>query len=324
VTAEDIKTVFSSSAVILNYSSQLLEELNERLRHWDSKSTKIGDVFLKMSAFLKTYQSYITNYASAIRTLQKLQKNPEFKNFLLELQMDPRSKGYELTSFLIMPIQRIPRYTLLLQQLMKNTPQTHTDYHDLVEAIKKIEEVTNVLNESERQAENMNKIFKIQEKLDGDYHDLLQPHRRLCKEGTLFLVKQKEVKTDRYFYLFNDVLLHVKLSRKYLEKQKRNSTSQVEVNPNDLTATVAPRLVYKEHIELTNVALSELEGNRFALVHAQDWTKQLIVLEAKTQTEKQEWVKAIDDCITETGQKKRFFEENIKKVEKRRTSGQQL
>jgi hypothetical protein len=44
----------------------------------------------------------------------------------------------------------------------------------------------------------------------------------------------------------------------------------------------------------------------------------------RTQTEKQEWVKAIDDCITETGQKKRFFEENIKKVEKRRTSGQQL
>jgi hypothetical protein len=38
---------------------------------------------------------------------------------------------------------------------------------------------------------------------------------------------------------------------------------------------------YKEHIELANAALSELEGNRFALVDAQDWTKQLIVLEAK-------------------------------------------
>jgi uncharacterized protein Usg len=168
---------------------------------------------------------------------------------------------------------------------VKNTPQTHPDYNDLVAAIAKIEvmtlfskfsetnfkiwlkticcclflfslslslsvqEVTTALNESERQAENMNKIFKIQEKLDGDYHDLLQPHRRLCKEGVLYLVKQKDIKvlqifqwqkfsltshisslfniifwssqTDRYFYLFNDVLLHVKLSRKYLEKQKR-------------------------------------------------------------------------------------------------------
>jgi hypothetical protein len=110
---------------------------------------------------------------------------------------------------------------------MKNTPQTHPDYNDLVAAIAKIEvmmlfsefsvanfffktsltsifylffsfsliqEVTTALNESERQAENMNKIFKIQEKLDGDYQDLLQPHRRLCKEGVLFLVKQKDVK----------------------------------------------------------------------------------------------------------------------------------
>jgi hypothetical protein len=99
---------------------------------------------------------------------------------------------------------------------------------------------------------------------------------------------------------------------------------------------------YKEHIELANAALSEMEGNRFSLVDAQDWTKQLIVLEARfnhplfvtlslafcgeanlilffflakflsnekrTPKEKEEWVKAIDDCITETGQKKRFFE----------------
>jgi hypothetical protein len=48
VNAEDVKTVFSSSAVILNYSSQLIEELNQRISRWDSKTTKIGDVFLKM------------------------------------------------------------------------------------------------------------------------------------------------------------------------------------------------------------------------------------------------------------------------------------
>jgi hypothetical protein len=114
---------------------------------------------------------------------------------------------------------------------LKHTPQTHPDYHDLIAAIEKIEvsfylfpyprrrsffcflfktwmrlivlmnlqHVTNELNESERQAENMNKIFKIQEKLDGEYQDLLQPHRRLCKEGQLLLVKQKEVKVHIYY-----------------------------------------------------------------------------------------------------------------------------
>ncbi len=84
---EDLKIVFSSSEVISNYSVKLLEELRERLNLWNNDRTKVGDIFLRMAAFLKTYHTYITNYANAIRTLQKIQKIPE-----VQVWMEVRSK----------------------------------------------------------------------------------------------------------------------------------------------------------------------------------------------------------------------------------------
>lgn len=38
-----------------------------------------------------------------------------------------------------MPVQRIPRYMLLIEQLIKNTDKNHPDYHDLVESKQKID-----------------------------------------------------------------------------------------------------------------------------------------------------------------------------------------
>ena len=40
-------------------------------------------------------------------------------------------KLFEIRSFLITPIQRIPRYKLLLDDLKKHTPEKHPDYKDL-------------------------------------------------------------------------------------------------------------------------------------------------------------------------------------------------
>lgn len=130
--------------------------------------------------------------------------------------------------------------------------------------------------------------------------------------------------------------MHVKLSKKI---QKKNSIGGA-LTPQELTATAAPKLQFKEQFTLgKEVALSDLDGQQFALVEGADWTKRLAVLEARydfilfhthvyltrcqfrNSSEKKEWVKAIEDCTAETSKKKRFFEDNINKAEKRRVSG---
>lgn len=64
----------------------------------------------------------------------------------------------DFDSFLILPIQRIPRYKLLLKvstfpfllvipkDLVKHTPKDHLDYHDLSKALDKISEIADWVN----------------------------------------------------------------------------------------------------------------------------------------------------------------------------------
>ncbi len=56
-------------------------------------------------------------------------------------------EGRTIRSFLILPIQRIPRYNLLLEDLIKHTPEQHVDYGLLVQASEKMKAVANDLNQ---------------------------------------------------------------------------------------------------------------------------------------------------------------------------------
>ena len=46
-----------------------------------------------------------------------------------------------MCSLLIQPIQRIPRYRLLFEELLKRTPNEHPDYEPLSKTLASIQEV---------------------------------------------------------------------------------------------------------------------------------------------------------------------------------------
>ncbi len=53
----------------------------------------------------------------------------------------------DLTSLLIMPIQRLTKYRLLFKDLIKHTDETHPDYKDLQKAL---EVIGNINDENEK------------------------------------------------------------------------------------------------------------------------------------------------------------------------------
>lgn len=74
-----------------------------------------------------------------------------------------------------MPVQRIPRYILLLEDLLKNTPDELKEEKDkLNEAYNKIKEIAAFLNDSKRRAETSSKLLNIQNKLLG--YDVIVPY----------------------------------------------------------------------------------------------------------------------------------------------------
>lgn len=72
-----------------------------------------------------------------------------------------------LESILIKPVQRIPRYNLLLEDLLKNTPADHADHPNIQKALGKMKEVADHINKSVQQQENLRRLMEASNKGAG-------------------------------------------------------------------------------------------------------------------------------------------------------------
>jgi len=112
---------------IQDFSQMLLKDLRE-------KKDQIGTVFKKYGPFFKMYSSYMEKcetYMAAFR-MYKIDKNPKFM----------------WASLMIRPVQRIPRYQLLLRDLMNRTPSSHPDHKNIEEAMNIIISAAGSINET--------------------------------------------------------------------------------------------------------------------------------------------------------------------------------
>lgn len=163
---------------------------------------------MKISPFLKLYSVYVSNYDAALSLVMELRKQSQpFVTFLNERFQMPECRSLTFEAFLILPIQRIPRYKMLFQDLLKHTPESHVDYKNLERAFQVIAQVANFVNQTIKDQEGIEKIFAIQNSLSGLQESLMVPGRKFIREGTLMKVCRKGNK-PRIFFLFSDILIY--------------------------------------------------------------------------------------------------------------------
>jgi hypothetical protein len=119
--------------------------------------------------------------------------------------------GLKLKDFMIMPVQRVPRYNMLLKDLLKNTPENHPDFIALTSACKKVEDQAAAVNEAIRQAEGQTKMAAIIER-GGGFENLYHKDRSFVKSATIQLImdmsdRKKGAKKDAELLVFNDVIV---------------------------------------------------------------------------------------------------------------------
>jgi hypothetical protein len=224
---QEIRQIFSNVSILHSYNVMLLEGLNNRMSAWSSKQL-MGDVFLAMTAFFKSYSTYINNYESAHQiTTQAMAKNIRFKRFAEQVRDNPICNDQDIDSLLIMPVQRMPRYAMLIRELIKYTDKDHPDYGNLDKALKNIEEVTAYLNEKKREAVFMQQLVEATKNIFGCKEELVQPARILLKELKASFSAGKGKPKEGMLFLFNDALLytHYKaaLQKQYFKKIFKNN-----------------------------------------------------------------------------------------------------
>ena len=219
--------------------------------------------------------------------------------------------GLDLTSYLIAPVQRIPRYVMLLEDLLKYTPQEHEDAEDLRAAVDKMREVADYVNEKKREAENLNKVLRVQEVLSGKIELLEDASRRFVREGPLVDMSGAE-KKNRYYFLFNDSLVASQQSAKEFKESWRISTANEHLPPAERGGNA---FKFKSKLDLANSGLKE-PGKGLATIDDK-WKsifqlvtpltnldghksqQQIFTFLAPSPTMKDSWMSELDDCISQ-------------------------
>lgn len=123
---------------------------------------------------------------------------------------------FQLADLIALPLQRILKYHLLLKEIVKQTPESHPDYNQIVKAYKFMIDLGEYLNEAKRDSEMLDTISAIQ----GSITDLTMPENtflfdygRLLKDGE---IKVKSSFDDnkirsRYVFLFDKVIVMCKV-----------------------------------------------------------------------------------------------------------------
>lgn len=232
LTPDDVKQIFGNLKVILGYNRMLLGDLVSHIEVEPNVPIQVGGVFVQMAVFLKSYTAYCNDYERALETLRRLNENPAFEKFFKSIHNKDIIKDQNIKQFLILPVQRIPRYKMLLEEMRKATWETHPDYENLSIALQKIRQIAQFVEDAQEKFVNMNKIIDIQNKLrfskKFSQTKLLEADRVLIEKASLKVQEQSstngvETVRKREVILFNDILL---ITKKVVEKEKADKNTK--------------------------------------------------------------------------------------------------
>uniref|UniRef100_A0A8C6YEB9 FYVE, RhoGEF and PH domain containing 3 n=1 Tax=Naja naja TaxID=35670 RepID=A0A8C6YEB9_NAJNA len=202
--------IFSNISSIYRFHEQfLLPELKTRITdEWDT-NPRLGDILQKLAPFLKMYGEYVKNFDRAMDMVNTwMQRSSPFKDVIQNIQKQEICGNLTLQHHMLEPVQRIPRYELLLKDYLKKLPGESPDRKDAEKSLELISTAANHSNAAIRKMEKMHKLLEVYERLGGE-EDIVNPANELIKEGHIQKLSAKNgTAQDRYLFLFNSMVLY--------------------------------------------------------------------------------------------------------------------
>uniref|UniRef100_A0A8C2Q7E9 FYVE, RhoGEF and PH domain containing 1 n=1 Tax=Cyprinus carpio TaxID=7962 RepID=A0A8C2Q7E9_CYPCA len=273
---EMVMGIFSNICSIYCFHQQfLLPALEKRMEEWDL-NPRIGDILQKLAPFLKMYGEYVKNFDRAMELVNTwMQRSSQFKAIIHNIQKEEMCGNLTLQHHMLEPVQRIPRYELLLKDYLHRLPEDADDFKDAQKSLELIATAAEHSNAAIRKMERMRKLLKVYELLGGE-EDIVNPTNELIKEGHILKLSAKNgTSQDRYLILFNDRLLYC-VPKLRLIGQKFGVRARIDVDGMELKET------------------SSMNVPRTFLVSGK---QRSLELQARTEEEKRDWIQAIQATI---------------------------
>lgn len=174
----EYQAVFQNADTLLSFHRMFLADLEKRIATWNRHSL-LGDLFVRLHGFFKLYMQYINGFDKSTEALKQALKQKKFREAHDHVKRHD-AKLLDMASILIMPVQRIPRYSLLLEDLIRKTAAEHADLPKLQEAASKMRETAGYLNQAKSGADSRARMLALDKQFTNwpaAADKLLQPAR---------------------------------------------------------------------------------------------------------------------------------------------------
>uniref|UniRef100_A0A8C6HDS7 FYVE, RhoGEF and PH domain-containing protein 4 n=2 Tax=Mus spicilegus TaxID=10103 RepID=A0A8C6HDS7_MUSSI len=290
--AEMVNKIFSNiSSINAFHSKFLLPELEKRMQEWET-TPRIGDILQKLAPFLKMYGEYVKGFDNAVELVKTMtERVPQFKSVTEEIQKQKICGSLTLQHHMLEPIQRIPRYEMLLKDYLKKLSPDSPDWNDAKKSLEIISTAASHSNSAIRKMENLKKLLEIYEML-GEEEDIVNPSNELIKEGQILKLAARNTSAqERYLFLFNNMLLYC-VPRFSL---------------------VGSKFTVRTRVGIDGMKIVETHNEEYPHTFQVSGKERTLELQASSEQDKEEWIKALQESIDAFHQRHETFRNAIAK-----------
>ncbi|XP_020773074.2 LOW QUALITY PROTEIN: proto-oncogene vav [Boleophthalmus pectinirostris] len=204
LTPQDMESIFINIQELAETHRNLLEQIQTSILDFGAKT--LHQVFLNNKERLLLYGRYCSQVEAATKHVDSLSSTREdIRMKLEECSKRANSGRFSLRDLLMVPMQRVLKYHLLLQELMKHTSDP-TDKDNLRTALDAMRDLAQCVNEVKRDNEIIKQITSFQLSIENLTESLALYGRPKIDGELKICSSEKKSKQDRYAFLFDKAM----------------------------------------------------------------------------------------------------------------------
>ncbi|NXG39947.1 ARHGB factor, partial [Dromaius novaehollandiae] len=305
---EELALLFPNLPDVIEIHNSLSESM-KKLREEGPIIKEIGDLMLsrfdglakeEIQQVTADFCSYQSIALELIKTKQR--KESRFQIFMQEAESNPQCRRLQLKDLIISEMQRLTKYPLLLENILKHTEAGTSEHDKLCRARDQCRDILKYVNEAVKRAENRHRLEGYQKRLDAtslertnnplaaEFKSLDLTSRRMIHEGPLTWRISKDKTVDLHVLLLEDLLV---LLQKQDEKLVLKCHSKTALGSSDNKQTFSPVL------KLNSVLIRSVATDKRALfiICTSELGPQIYELVALTSSEKNTWMELLEEAV---------------------------
>ncbi|XP_023569430.1 rho guanine nucleotide exchange factor 11 isoform X3 [Octodon degus] len=245
--------------------------------------------------------SYQSIALELIKTKQR--KESRFQLFMQEAESHPQCRRLQLRDLIISEMQRLTKYPLLLENIIKHTQAGTSEHEKLCRARDQCREILKFVNEAVKQTENRHRLESYQKRLDAsalerasnplaaEFKSLDLTTRKMIHEGPLTWRISKDKTLDLHVLLLEDLLV---LLQRQDERLLLKCHSKTTMGSMDSKQTFSPVL------KLNAVLIRSVATDKrafFIICTSKLGPPQIYELVALTSSDKNTWMELLEEAV---------------------------